>query len=166
MIQIPETDRELARQRARWFACEWFMETPQRLHIRSVDAGGAPNFHPEFEATLEDALAEQRSSPRAEFDSPKRRVKRAFRRLRARAPREFDAAYCMVVIDEVGRTVRRGDDEALRRQFDASLRATTIRLNARAARLRAAGRDAPALTESDVLVLIVSALHKLTLWAG
>lgn len=143
------------------------METPSRLHVRSIDAGRAPEFHPEFIAHLEDSLADKRGKRSSvDMGSPRRRVRKAFRQLRDRAPREFDAAYCMVVIDEVGRSVRRGDDEALRQQFDSSLRATTARLNARAARRRQSGHEESAYTDSDTLVLVVSALHKLSLWCG
>lgn len=165
MITLPDDAVELARQRARWFACEWFMETPIRIHGEGVDEGGAPEFHHEFERYLDESLAQRRGRMSHE-GSPQLRVKRAFRTLRQKAPREFDAAYCVVVIDEVGRSVRRGDDEALRRQFDASLRATTVRLNQRAAKRRAAGHDERDYTEDEVMVLVVSALHKLSLWAG
>lgn len=167
MIDIPESEQALARNRAQWFACEWFMETPMRLHMRAIDEGGAPEFHPEFVQHLEDSLIDARPKRRVDLaDQPRRRVRRAFRTLREKAPREFDAAYCMVVLDEVGRHVRRGDEDSLRKQFESSLRSTTARLNQRAARRRAAGKKEPVFTDNDTLVLIVSALSKLTLWAG
>ena len=94
-------------------------------------------------------------------DSPKLRAKRAFRRLRAKAPKEFDAAFLMVTVDQMGRDVRPEDDAALRQRFEASLRATTHRLN-----VRARARGERPYTAEDVLVLLVSAFHKLSLWAG
>ena len=53
------------------------------------------------------------------------------------------------------------DNEGLDSEFDASVRRTQRRVNQ-----RAAARGRPLVTESEILILIVSGTRKLGLWSG
>ena len=171
-ITLPVDDLAFARWRARYFAQEWFGETPIRLHEPyKVAPDGAPAMHRDFENYLEGALFAHRhrndeTHSRRHLDiedDPRRRVTKAFRKLRQKAPREFDVLYSMCVIDQVGRGLSQNDEKGLIREFEASLRRTTARLNKRE---RSKSTPRPLVSESDVLVLAVSGIRKLSLWAG
>lgn len=110
-VTIPEAT---LRKAAEWIARyqqEWQEEVPMRIHSRGVDAGhglGAPPFHPEFERYIDasfdskkEAIHDKKERGRAEFsrNTPQAvRLKRAFRRLRKMAPREFDVLYMVVAL--------------------------------------------------------------------
>ncbi len=165
MIQIPPEELRAAIWQVRYFSQEWWGETPIRLHSREVGDDGAPRLHNDFIDYLEDGLGDKRRggsrSRRVEVDSPRRRVTKAFRLLRRRAPKEFDVLYCMCVLDQVGRTLRQHEVDELLLEFEASVRRTTQRMN-----LRAAKRGDPEVTEDEIHILVVSGARKLLLWAG
>jgi len=162
-----ESQINYARTRVRHFAREWYSEIPTKLHNSSRDFGedGAPAFTADFRNYLDESLTSKRreARPRGPHDtySPRRRVTDAFRTLRSRAPKEFDAMNCLVVIDRVG---LHADPEgaAIERQFADGLSATAERFNRRAERR---GEDHH-YTPDDVLSLVISAVHKLDLWSG
>lgn len=163
------TDKHVAhaRNRVRHFAREWYAEAPTKLHTSSRDFGddGAPAFTADFSGYLDESLTSKRrqSRPRGPHDtySPRRKVTEAFRVLRSRAPKEYDAINCLVVIDRVGLHADPHGD-ALERQFNDGLAATAERFNRRAEKR---GEDAR-FTSDDILALVISAIHKLDLWAG
>lgn len=164
----PEQEVHDAKTAVRDFAIDWYGEVPIRLHeSRQIGEDGAPRLHPDFIGYLEDGLHDKLNAFRStksrmvEIESPKRRVSKAFRILRRKAPKEFDVLYCMVAIDQVGRGVKQGDHETLERDFYASVRRTQARMN-----LRAAARGHTQVSEDEILVLIVSGVRKLALWAG
>lgn len=138
-----------------------------KLHTSSRDFGddGAPAFTADFRSYLDEGLHSKRreARPRGPHDtySPRRKVTEAFRVLRSRAPREFDVMSCLVVVDRVGLYADPSDD-AVERQFNDGLAATAVRLNRQAERH---GRE-ERYEADDVLALVISAVHKLDLWAG
>jgi hypothetical protein len=110
-VVIPEKTLRTAAEWIARFQQEWQEEVPMRIHARGVDAGhglGSPPFHPEFERYIDasfDSSKEERHDKkergRADFsrNTPQAvRLKRAFRRLRKMAPREFDALYMVVAL--------------------------------------------------------------------
>jgi hypothetical protein len=119
VAQFTDEQIRYVRGRVRYFATEWYSEAPTKMHVssRTFDESGAPEFTADFRGYLDESLRSKRrqARPRGPHDlySPRRRVTEAFRTLRARAPREFDAINCLVVIDRVG---RRGDREAVQRR--------------------------------------------------
>jgi hypothetical protein len=155
------------RERVKHFATEWYSEAPTKMHVssRTFDDSGAPEFTTEFRNYLDDGLRSKKREARPpgpnDIYRPRRRVTEAFRTLRARAPMEYDAVNCLVVIDRVGlHTYPTGD--ALERQFNDGIRATARRFNTRAAERGEPQR----FTEDDILSLVISAIHKLDLWGG
>lgn len=151
----------------RYFAHEWFSEVPVKIHqARAFDRGGAPEYTTDFMSYIDDAMRSKQHGDRPrksyELDNPRRKVTQAFRTLRKRAPREWDAMRCLVVIDQVGRSTGPKDEEQLEEQFDASLQATARRFNIRAERLDKDER----YTTDDVLLLVISAVEKLSRWAS
>jgi len=165
MLAAPPQEIDDAKVAVRDFAIDWYCETPIRLHSKDIAPDGSPQLHGDFIGYLEDALNDQRRgnvrSKRVELDTPRRRVSKAFRLLRRKAPKEFDVLYCMVAIDQVGRGVKQDDHDSLDRDFSASVRRTQARMN-----LRAATRGNPQVSEDEILILIVSGVRKLALWAG
>ena len=171
MSRFNEDRVSYARERVRHFAREWYAETPTRLHTSSRDFGddGAPAFTADFRGYLDESLTSKRrqNRPRGPHDtySPRRKVTEAFRVLRTKAPKEYDAINCLVVIDRVGVHTDPRDaagEEALTRQFNDALAATAERFNRRAEK-----RGEPADYEpDDILILVISAVHKLDLWSG
>lgn len=167
MSRFSDHQINYARARVKHFAEEWYSESPTKMHVssRTFDGSGAPEFTNEFRGYLDEALSSKRNNarPRGPHDTylPRRRVTEAFRVLRNRAPREFDAINCLVVIDRVG---LHADPEgaAIERQFADGLTATAERFNRRAAE-RGEGQR---YTTEDILSLVISAVHKLDLWAG
>lgn len=79
---------------AREFSSSWRMDMPDRIHSREIAQDGSPQWHPEFAAWIED------ESTRRRAPEQQRRTKRAFRRLRKVAPREFEVAYRFCVQGE------------------------------------------------------------------
>ena len=167
-LKAPSQEIDLARVAVRRFAIDWYGETPIRLHEpRQVGEDGAPRLHPDFVGYLEDGLYDRLAAFRSsksrmvEIEHPRRRITKAFRLLRRKAPKEFDVMYCMVRLDQVGRDMRADETERLEREFAASVRRTRQRLNQ-----RAATRGDPLVSEDEILVLVVSAVRKLALWSG
>ncbi len=56
-IQIPPEELEVAMWQVRYFAHEWWGETPIRLHSREVGDDGAPRLHNDFIDYLEESQA-------------------------------------------------------------------------------------------------------------
>lgn len=165
MLAAPPQEIDDAKVAVRNFSIDWYGETPIRLHSNEIAPDGSPQLHGDFVGYLEDALNDKKRgnvrSKRVELDTPRRRVSKAFRLLRRKAPKEFDVLYCMVALDQVGRTLKHGDAESLERDFYASVRRTRARMN-----LRAATRGSAQVSEDEILILIVSGVRKLALWAG
>lgn len=164
-ITLPQTEVDYAKALVRDFSIDWYGETPIRLHSSQIALDGSPELHGDFVGYLEDGMNDKRRgdvrSKRVELDTPRRRVSKAFRLLRRKAPKEFDVLYCMVALDQVGRSLKQGDINALDREFGASVRRTRARMS-----LRAAKRGDPQVSEDEILVLVVSGVRKLALWAG
>ena len=165
MLTAPPQEIHDAKTAVRDFSIDWYGETPIRLHSTEIAPDGSPQLHGDFLGYLEDGMNDKRRgdvrSKRVELNTPRRRVSKAFRLLRRKAPKEFDVLYCMVALDQVGRTLKMDDADGLEREFWASVRRTRARMN-----LRAADRGDPQVSESDILILIVSGARKLGLWAG
>lgn len=167
-IQFSEEQVRYARAAVRHYSLEWFSELPTRIHqsSRLFDEGGAPEFTNDFISYLDDALRSKKREERPrgphDVDNPKRRVTQAFRTLRQRAPREWDAMRCLVVIDQVGRQTSPRDETQLEQQFESSLRSTAERFNERAVRINKPER----YDRDTVLLLVVSAVDKLAKWSS
>lgn len=167
MGRFTEEQVSYARSRVRYFANEWYSEAPTKLHTssRSFGADGAPELTSDFRSYLDESLTSKRrqARPRGPHDtySPRRRVTDAFRTLRSRAPKEYDAMNCLVVIDRVGLHADPHGD-ALERQFRDGLVATAERFNRRAERRGENQRFVP----DDILLLVISAVDKLDRWAS
>jgi hypothetical protein len=164
-IELPADEITFAQWKVRYFAHEWLSETPIRIHKHTNTDGAAPDFSDEFAGYMDQSLADarqiksDRSKPVDYYaDSPRSRVVKAFRKLRWKAPREFFVLYGMCAIDQCGWDVKLGDNERMQSAFDSSIRRATHRLNEKV--------GAPLFSENDVLILAVSGLRKLTLWAG
>lgn len=167
VIEFTEEEIAHARRMIRYFALEWYSEIPTKIHqARAFDEGGAPEYTSDFYSYIDDAMKskgrEERPRRVHDIDNPKRKVTQAFRTLRKRAPREWDAMRCLVVIDQVGRHASPRDEEKLEEQFESSLRATAIRFNERAERLNKEER----YSRDEVLLLVISAVEKLSRWAS
>jgi hypothetical protein len=167
-ITFSEEQVRYARGMVHRFSLDWHSEVPVKIHQSAFvfDEGGGPAFSNDFISYMDDALRSKRREerPRGPHDiaNPRRRVSQAFRTLRNRAPREWDAMRCLVVIDQVGRQTMPRDVDALDAQFEASLRATAARFNERAERMGKPERYTP----DDILLLVVSAVDKLAKWAS
>lgn len=167
MITFSDEQVRYARGMVRYFSSEWFGERPLKLHTsRSFDDSGSPAFTAEFVAYLDAALRDKRNGdrprgPNSVQSDPRRRVTSAFRTLRQRAPREYDAMNCLTVIDQVGRHVH-PNDQQYAEAFESALAATAIRFNERAERLGKEER----YTANDILILVISAVDKLARWAS
>ena len=105
------------RRTAQWFtqfAADWREEIPLRIHTRGVDAGGAPEMHPDFlnylDASYLSSLGRGRRNP-----DHRLRTTRAFRKLRKEAPREYEVLYRTMVLGEpVSETTRWLNERAIR----------------------------------------------------
>lgn len=120
----------------------WWGEIPLRIHSRDIDGGGSPDWHPEFSRWL---FADP---PRKEvlggvLLDQRLRTTRAFRKLRRKAPREFDVLYLMVA-----------------RKPPLGLRAVAEALNERAIRKGLPDR----YDEQGILILGISGLDKMMRW--
>lgn len=69
----------------------WHEEIPVRIHSRSYDDGGNPQWHPEFSAWL---LGDRPNSER------RKRLTAAMRRLRKKSIREYEVAYRVIALGE------------------------------------------------------------------
>lgn len=82
----------------------WREETPTRIHSREVDAGGAPDWHPEFARWIDRGAEEggkdrhgRQIRPRITNPDLRLRTTRAFRKLRRKNAREYEVLYRTVV---------------------------------------------------------------------
>lgn len=168
-INFSDEQIRFARGMVRYFSSEWFAEIPTKIHVGShvYDDSGAPVYTDEFINYIDDSVrsGKREDRPRRPHDiaRPRRAVTEAFRTLRRRAPFEYDAMNCLTVIDQVGRhSSPNADDPKLIAQFEASLRATAERFNLRAIKRG----DSQRFTSNDILLLVISAVEKLSRWAG
>ena len=127
-----------------FFRSLWWDETPMKIHQRDFDSGGFPEWHPEFAKWL------FHEPPVREFydggyrhEDARLRTTRAFRKLRRKAPREFDVLYLLVA-----------------KRPPLGLVQIAEALNERAERL---GKEDRYQTE-DVMVLAISGLDKTLKW--
>jgi hypothetical protein len=149
--QVPiEDDLTEAAQWLAFFSDEWEEETPTQIHQRQFDDGGAPQWHPEFAAWLDGTKKR---------DERRLRTTRAFRKLRRKAPREFDVLYCICKHKmTTPSSIHYEDDENewLNRRLDAVAKALTE---------RAIKIGAPERYNRDgVTVLMLSGLDKVKGW--
>lgn len=123
------------------FSADWHGTTPLRLHSRDIDAGGAPELHPEFVAWLQ----RDNVSPRRDGTIPNHhdryRITTAMRRLRKAAVREYEVVYRVMVTRESIPSVARW-------------------LNERAIR----GGHPERYREKDVIAILQSGVDKLVEW--
>lgn len=98
---LPQEVRYLQREMSRLLAQSTpSAEVPLRIHCRETDAGGAPEWHPDFVRWID---AEREETSAVHFYEPNhrqhpQRLKRAMRQLRRLAPREYDALYLMIAL--------------------------------------------------------------------
>jgi hypothetical protein len=128
---------------AQWllhYSDDWRLEMPIRIHSASFDAGGTPQWHPEFEVYLTRKPGSDRNPP-----NPEDRLKltRAMRLVRKAAVREFEVLYRVMVLG-------------------LSVESTTAWLNERSIR----GGHPERYEFRDTVVIIVSGVHKLREWAS
>lgn len=89
-LHIPEA---VWRQAELWvmvFQSDWHGEIPTKLHTSQLAEDGAPQLAPEFARYLFSGEPNRRNP------DDRLRTTRAFRRLRRKAPREFDVLYLRV----------------------------------------------------------------------
>lgn len=92
MTPIPQDVLNVTAQRLSYFAAEWSRDTPSQVHDGSLDAGGAPQLHPDFMRWLTAPAGQQPRNPDGRL-----RLTRAMRMLRREGPREFDVVYRIMV---------------------------------------------------------------------
>lgn len=126
----------------------WHDEVPQQIHSGSVSAGGTPEWSPEFSRWLGIEYHGKRSDERwAENPEPRVRTKRAFRKLRKKAVREFEVCYRIIVLgDPLATTCQWLNDRAYRNAIPLP-----------------EGQDVH-YTLNDTLLLLVSGVGKLIQW--
>lgn len=80
----------------------WRGEIPSKIHSRDIDAGGAPEWTSEFrrwiERTEDEVHGQRRRTYAPRNDDARLRTTRAFRKLRAKNPREYEVLYRTVVL--------------------------------------------------------------------
>ena len=136
-------------QLIREFQLDWQREIPDQIHGVDFDADGIPQWHPDFVAYIERTCKKPgchdlncRHGMRTLHPDSRVRVSRAFRRLRREAPREFDALYLVT-------------------RYSLTLDEVAARLSSRSISLGHADR----YTHDGILVLVVSAAHKIEQWS-
>lgn len=117
------------------FKQDWHGEIPTKLHVAQLGDDGAPQFSPEFDRYL------FAGDPKRRNPDDRLRTTRAFRRLRRKAPREFDVLYMMVA-------------------HRMGIPKIASELTARAIRLEKPER----YSESDIKILLLSGLDKVIKW--
>lgn len=128
----------------RVFVEDYHGEAPLRLHlIDEYESDGTPKWSPDFTNWVE--LEEFEGARGRKHDKRTRdqriRTTRAFRKLRVKAPREFDVLYAFVV-------------------HQISIPELAVSMSLRAERLGKPER----YTQSMILMLIVSAVDKMSGW--
>lgn len=127
-----------------WLLCfmeGWHGETPLRIHSRNVGDDGAPDWHPDFARWIEREEWEGGKKMRRRQSDQRIKTTRAFRRLRTKAPREFDVVYSIVV-------------------HRSTMQELATAMTARAIRLGKPERYTP----GGILVLTVSGVDKMIGW--
>lgn len=136
--ESPAISPETWKQALLWievFKQDWHGEVPTKLHTSQLGDDGAPQFSPEFDRYL-NARDPSRRNP-----DDRLRTTRAFRKLRRKAPREFDVLYMVVV-------------------HHMSIGKIATELTARAIRLEKPER----YTDQDARILMLSGLDKVIKW--
>jgi hypothetical protein len=135
---LAQTARHLA-----VYAADWQTEVPSRIHSGAVDAGGAPEWHPEFARWL--TRTDRPHDPRDDrYRNPENRLRvtRAMRAIRRAAPREYEVVYRVMCL---------GDTVA----------STTRWLNERAIR----GGHPERYRQKDTIAILVCGVSKIAAWA-
>lgn len=120
----------------------WWGEIPIRIHQRETAPDGTPEWHHDFTRWLYAEPPSRSAYGRTDPDQ-RLRTTRAFRKLRRKAPREFDVLYLMVA-----------------KKPPLGLGAVASALNERAIRNEKEDR----YTEEAVLMLAISGLDKIMRW--
>lgn len=133
---LPTSVLETAQRQLVQLAEGYHGEIPNRIHSRDIDRGGAPAWHPQFTFWI---TISTRTVDNPAPDRP--RVKRTMTLLRKLAPREADVVYRALVLGHSPEQIQRW-------------------LNTRAIEHGHPER----FSIKDVVVLIVSALDKMSAW--
>jgi len=145
--QLPENAAASVDEWVRFLSHHWKQEVPNKIHVRQIDAGGAPEWSPEFARWVdrgyeEDGRWDSGAKKRAPRNPELRlRATRAFRKLRKKNIREFEVLYRTVVLG-------------------VSITDTAEWLTQRAIRNNKPERYTP----GGVQVLLYSAAHKVMSW--
>lgn len=143
---FPEDVLRNASQWLRELTTTWSEEVPIQLHSSDLDEGGGPKYHPSFKNYIERDCRKPgcfnlQCSHGQDRPDPRKRTHKALGKLRRWAPREFDALWMIVARNMSVREVARA-------------------LTERSLRLGKPER----YSEQDVLVLVVSGIHKIESW--
>jgi hypothetical protein len=144
---LPAEAEESMNQWIDFLSAHWKQEVPVKIHVRQLDAGGAPDWTPEFERWLDRGPEEggkyDSGAPRRKPKNPELRLRatRAFRKLRKQNIREFEVLYRTVVLGH-------------------SIEDTSQWLTARAIRNEKPERYSYGATQ----ILLFSAAHKVMTW--
>lgn len=141
-VALPDAVIRSLMTNAREISHEWHGEIPLKIHDRSFDRGGTPQWSPDFRRYIT-----ARTSPSERNPDSRLRTTRAFRLLRRKAVREFEVVYRIVVLGS-GHIDR------------ASLQETATWLNQRCERNGLPDRYTP----NDVLIMLHSGLDKVIKW--
>jgi hypothetical protein len=98
---------------ASYFAADWRMELPDRLHTTVVAADGTPAWTQDFERWLTGQRIYTRRN-----DDQRRRTTQVMRKLRNVSPREYEVLYRMLVLgDSVEQTTTWLNERAQRNEI-------------------------------------------------
>jgi hypothetical protein len=175
-VQLTKEQRRHTAHHILSLASEWRMSIPVHIHGKDDNGAylgqdGAPNFSAEFLHWIDYSWSKRGHRP---TDDPKggsiykstpqrQRTTRAFRKLRKRAPREFDVAYSLCVLDPISeidwdqraKEGRPFSDEDL----DAAIDRTARKMNQKSRR-----KDTEHYDRETTLFLAWSAVDKLSRW--
>jgi len=126
-----------------FFRSLWWGEIPMKIHQRDFDEGGFPEWHPDFARWMFADPPEREKVYGRRDEDPRLRTTRAFRKLRRKAPREFDVLYLLVA-----------------KRPPMGLIQIAAALNARAERNGKVDR----YETQDVMILAISGLDKALKW--
>lgn len=102
--QLPDSAAASMDEWLRFLSAHWKQEVPFKMHVRQFDAGGAPEWSPEFARWVDRGYEEDgRHDSGARKRQPRNpelrlRTTRAFRKLRKKNVREFEVLYRTVVL--------------------------------------------------------------------
>ena len=130
MAEFPDDVMRQTAQWVTWFASSWRQDVPLKIHSGAIAEDGTREWHPDFTKWMSD-------------DHINQRTKRAFKRLRRSAVREYEVCYRIIAL---------GD------RIDS----TTEWLNERAARndipYPKHRPDGPHYSRKDTLALLIAGL--------